>query len=89
MPAGFAHVPFGNMNALRAAMGPHVAAVMIESVQGEGGAKQVPDNYLADARAAADEFGALLIADECRQALAGPVIYFLLSQAASSRILLH
>ncbi len=64
MPAGFAHVPFGNMNALRAAMGPHVAAVMIESVQGEGGAKQVPDNYLADARTAADEFGALLIADE-------------------------
>ena len=64
MPAGFAHVPFGNMNALRAAMGPHVAAVMIESVQGEGGAKQVPDNYLADARAAADEFGALVIADE-------------------------
>ena len=64
MPAGFAHVPFGNMNALRTAMGPHVAAVMIESVQGEGGAKQVPDNYLSDARAAADEFGALLIADE-------------------------
>ena len=64
MPAGFAHVPFGNMNALRTAMGPHVAAVMIESVQGEGGAKQVPNNYLADARAAADEFGALLIADE-------------------------
>jgi len=64
MPAGFAHVPFGNMNALRDAMGPHVAAVMIETVQGEGGAKHVPDNYLADARAAADEFGALLIADE-------------------------
>jgi acetylornithine/N-succinyldiaminopimelate aminotransferase len=64
MPAGFDHVPFGNMNALRAAMGPHVAAVMIETVQGEGGAKQVPDHYLAEARAAADEFGALLIADE-------------------------
>ena len=64
MPAGFTHVPFGNMNALRAAMGPHVAAVMIEPVQGEGGAKEVPDNYLADARDAADEFGALLIADE-------------------------
>ena len=64
MPTGFAHVPFGNMNALRAAMGSHVAAVMIESVQGEGGAKQVPDNYLADARDAVDEFGALLIADE-------------------------
>ena len=34
------HMPFGNMNALRAAMGPHVAAVMIESVQGEGGANR-------------------------------------------------
>jgi acetylornithine/N-succinyldiaminopimelate aminotransferase len=64
MPGGFTHVPFGNMNALRAAMGPDVAAVMIETVQGEGGAKQVPDGYLAGARAAADEFGALLIADE-------------------------
>ena len=64
MPDGFSHVPFGNMNALRDAMGPHVAAVMIETVQGEGGAKQVPVDYLAGARAAADEFGALLIADE-------------------------
>jgi acetylornithine/N-succinyldiaminopimelate aminotransferase len=64
MPAGFDHVSFGNLNALRAALGPHVAAVMVESVQGEGGAKQVPDGYLAGVREAADEFGALVIADE-------------------------
>ena len=64
MPAGFDHVPFGNLNKLRDAMGPHVAAVMVEPVQGEGGAKRVPDGYLAGVRAAADEFGALVIADE-------------------------
>ena len=64
MPAGFDHVPFGNLNKLRDAMGPHVAAVMVESVQGEGGAKQVPDGYLQGVRAAANEFGALVIADE-------------------------
>jgi acetylornithine/N-succinyldiaminopimelate aminotransferase len=39
MPTGFDHVPFGNLNMLRDAMGPHVAAVMVEPVQGEGGAK--------------------------------------------------
>jgi acetylornithine/N-succinyldiaminopimelate aminotransferase len=64
MPAGFDHVAFGNLNALRDSLGPHVAAVMVESVQGEGGAKQVPDGYLAGVREAADEFGVLVIADE-------------------------
>jgi len=64
MPAGFDHVAFGNLNALRDAMGPHVAAIMIEPVQGEGGARQVPDGYIEGVHAAADEFGALVIADE-------------------------
>lgn len=64
MPDGFEHVTFGNLNALRDAMSDKVAAIMIESVQGEGGAKRVPDGYLAGVRAAADEFGALVIADE-------------------------
>ncbi len=64
MPDGFNHVPFGNLNALRDGLGPDTAAVMIEPIQGEGGAKQVPDGYLAGVRAAADEYGALVIADE-------------------------
>ena len=64
MPDGFEHVAFGNLNALRDRMGPHVAAVMIEPVQGEGGARDAQDEYLAGVRAAADEFGALVIADE-------------------------
>lgn len=68
-PAGFEHVSFGNMNALRGAMGEHVAAIMIESVQGEGGARRVPDGYLEGVRAAADEFGALVIADEVQSGI--------------------
>ena len=64
MPDGFEHVAFGNLNALRDRIGPHVAAVMIEPVQGEGGARDAQDEYLAGVRAAADEFGALVIADE-------------------------
>ena len=64
MPDGFEHVAFGNLNALRDRMGPHVAAVMMEPVQGEGGARDAQDEYLAEVRAAADEFGALVIADE-------------------------
>ena len=69
MPDGFEHVAFGNLNALRDQMGPHVAAVMIEPVQGEGGARDAQDEYLAGVRAAADEFGALVIADEVQSGI--------------------
>ncbi len=64
MPDGFEHVTFGNLNALRDALGSHVAAIMMEPVQGEGGARTLPEGYVKGLRAAADEHGALLIADE-------------------------
>ena len=64
MATGFDHVPFGNLNSLRDAMNERVAAIFIEPVQGEGGANAAPEGYLAGIRAAADEFGALVIADE-------------------------
>ena len=69
MPAGFDHVAFGNLNALRDALGDHVAAIMIEPVQGEGGARDAHDDYLRGVRAAADEFGALVIADEVQSGI--------------------
>ena len=62
--AGFEHVAFGNLNELRNAMNLSIAAIMIEPVQGEGGANAAPDGYLQGLRDAADEFGALVIADE-------------------------
>ena len=61
---GFVHLPFGDMAALRAAMGPDVAAVIVEPVQGEGGIRPVPDQMLRDMRAICDAHGALLIFDE-------------------------
>lgn len=71
MPEGFDHFPFGNMNVLRdrliadAKSGkPRIAAVMVESVQGEGGAKPLPPQFLEELRAVTTETGCLLIADE-------------------------
>ncbi|MBY0337633.1 MAG: aspartate aminotransferase family protein [Acetobacteraceae bacterium] len=61
---GFDHVPFGNMNAVRDAIGPGTAGIMIEPVQGEGGVRPATLQFLRDLRAACDEFGLLLALDE-------------------------
>lgn len=61
---GYIHLPFGDMDALKAAMGPTTAAIMIEPVQGEGGARAVTDANLREMRRMCDEIGALLIFDE-------------------------
>jgi acetylornithine/N-succinyldiaminopimelate aminotransferase len=61
---GYVHLPFGDMDALKAAMGPTTAAIMIEPVQGEGGARSVSDADLREMRRLCDEIGALLIFDE-------------------------
>jgi acetylornithine/N-succinyldiaminopimelate aminotransferase len=50
---GFDHVPFGNMNALRNAITPQTAGILVE-----------PTNFLRDLRAACDEWGLLLALDE-------------------------
>lgn len=61
---GFVHVPYGNLNALRAAITPQTAAILVEPVQGEGGIFVGEPDYLKRLRATADEFGLLLIYDE-------------------------
>ncbi len=61
---GFDHVPFGNMNAVRAAITKETAAIMIEPVQGEGGVRPADLQFLRDLRATCDEFGLLLALDE-------------------------
>jgi len=58
------HVPYGNLNALRAAITPQTAAILVEPVQGEGGVFVGEPDYLKRLRATADEFGLLLIFDE-------------------------
>ncbi len=61
---GFDHVPFGDHDALRAAIGPETAAILIEPIQGEGGIRPVPEQCLRGLRALCDEQGILLIFDE-------------------------
>lgn len=61
---GFSHAAFGNLNEMRAAMGDDVAAIMVEPIQGEGGANPAQLDYLRALRETADEFGVLLIFDE-------------------------
>ena len=61
---GYIHLPFGDMDALKAAVGPTTAAILIEPVQGEGGARAVSDADLRLMRELCDEQGALLMFDE-------------------------
>jgi acetylornithine/N-succinyldiaminopimelate aminotransferase len=61
---GYQRLPFGDLDALEAAMGPTTAAVIIEPVQGEGGARALPEADLNRLRRLCDDKGALLIYDE-------------------------
>lgn len=62
---GYVHLPFGDHEALRAAAAsPTAAAVLVEPVQGEGGARRLPVECLRGLRALCDEHGLLLIYDE-------------------------
>ena len=62
---GYVQVKFGDHEALKAAIAaPTTAAVLLEPVQGEGGARAVPDHCLRDLRALCTEHGVLLILDE-------------------------
>jgi acetylornithine/N-succinyldiaminopimelate aminotransferase len=61
---GFTHVDYGDLEAVRATMGPDVAAIIVEPVQGEGGVVPPPPGFLPGLRLLADEHGALLLVDE-------------------------
>ncbi|HQT87939.1 MAG TPA: aspartate aminotransferase family protein [Acidiphilium sp.] len=61
---GFDHVPFNNLNALRDAITPETAGILVEPIQGEGGIRPAQPDYLRGLRAAADEFSLLLGFDE-------------------------
>jgi ornithine--oxo-acid transaminase len=67
---GFVVVPYGDLDALHGAITSRTAAVLVEPIQGEAGVLVPPPGYLAGARAACDDAGALLIADEIQSGLA-------------------
>jgi acetylornithine aminotransferase len=64
MPPGVSHVPYGDVAALDAAVGPDTAAVVLEPIMGEAGAITPPEGYLKAAREITAARGALLVLDE-------------------------
>ena len=64
LPGGVVHIPFGDIEALRAAVDETTAAVFLEPIQGEAGVRPLSVEYLRAAREATTAAGALLILDE-------------------------
>ncbi|WP_405010450.1 acetylornithine transaminase [Kitasatospora sp. NBC_01539] len=64
LPGDVTHVPFGDIEALRAAVTTETAAVFLEPIQGENGAIPLPEGYLRAAREITRATGTLLVLDE-------------------------
>src|SRR5213593_2713074 len=64
MVAGFRHVPFNNLEAMRAAITESTAAILIEAIQGESGITIATREYLLGLRELCDQRGLLLLLDE-------------------------
>src|SRR6201994_1814096 len=61
---GFDQVPHGDIEAVKKAIGPHTAGILIEPVQGEGGVRSAPNSFFKALRQLCDEHGLLLAFDE-------------------------
>jgi predicted acetylornithine/succinylornithine family transaminase len=61
---GFVYAPFGDLEAVRSKVDGATAAIMVEPVQGEGGIRIPPAEFLGGLRKIADDNGLLLIFDE-------------------------
>ena len=66
---GFDSVPFGDIEAVKAAIGPETAGVLVEPIQGEGGIRVPPAGFLKALRALCDERGLLLVLDEVQSGM--------------------
>jgi acetylornithine/N-succinyldiaminopimelate aminotransferase len=69
LPEGFRHAAFGDIDAFAAAVDDTVAAILIESVQGEGGVIPASAEFFSDLRTLCDDRGALLMVDEVQTGL--------------------
>jgi acetylornithine/N-succinyldiaminopimelate aminotransferase len=67
---GFDQVPFGDLEAVKKAIGPTTAAILIEPIQGEGGVRVPPPGFLRALRQLCDKNGQLLIFDEIQTGFA-------------------
>lgn len=66
---GFRMIPYGDVDALREALGPDTVGFLVEPIQGEGGVVVPPDGYLSRARELCSEHRVALMADEIQTGL--------------------
>jgi acetylornithine/N-succinyldiaminopimelate aminotransferase len=66
---GFDQVPFGDLDAVKRAVGPHTAAILIEPIQGEGGVRVASPEFLRALRELCDASGMLLVLDEVQSGM--------------------
>ena len=66
---GFVHVPFGDIDAVAAAIDHETAAVLIEPIQGEGGINILPAGYMQNLRQLTRDKGMLLMLDEVQSGM--------------------
>lgn len=66
---GIRHVPYNDLDALKAAVSEKTCAVVLEPIQGEGGVVPADLAYLQGARALCDQFNALLVFDEVQSGM--------------------
>lgn len=66
---GFDQVPFGDIEAVKAAIGPQTAGVLLEPIQGEGGVRAPPPAFMRQLRDVCDEHGLLLVLDEVQSGM--------------------
>ncbi|MEM8883486.1 MAG: ornithine--oxo-acid transaminase [Planctomycetota bacterium] len=78
---GFVTVPYGDLDATRAAMNAKTCAVLIEPIQGEGGVILPPEGFLRGLRQLCDELDVLLICDEIQAGLGRTGTLFAHTQA--------
>jgi acetylornithine/N-succinyldiaminopimelate aminotransferase len=67
---GFDQVPFGDLEATKKAIGPETGAILVEPIQGEGGVRVPPAQFLRGLRKLCDQHGLLLIFDEVQTGFA-------------------
>jgi acetylornithine/N-succinyldiaminopimelate aminotransferase len=66
---GFDQVPLGDLEAVKAAIGPETAGILIEPLQGEGGVRLVEPSFMRSLRRLCDEHGLLLLLDEVQSGM--------------------
>ena len=67
---GFRYVDFGDLEAAKAAIGPHTAGFLVEPMQGEGGIRLASQSFLQGLRDLADEHDLMLVLDEVQTGVA-------------------